>query len=163
PPMPRLSLNVLSLTVVVAQRLLAMPPPTPLVDAAASSRRPPPTTVALNVLGGRVRLPPWFKTPAACAPQPGDARAGVHDTDARGPAAGGALGLFLGTDGTGEAQAAAGVPDAAAVVSAAVRDRQVVDVHADAAVDPEDPAGVVAADGQPVRTRAVNGQVVRDA
>src|SRR5262249_47456777 len=62
-----------------------------------------------------------------------------------------------------EAQAAAGVPDAAAVVRAAVRDRQVVDGHGNAAADPEDAAGVAAADGQPVIARAVDDQIIRDA
>ena len=45
----------------------------------------------------------------------------------------------------------------------AVGDGQVVDAHRHAAADPEDPAGVVAADGQPVGARAVDPQVVRDA
>ena len=42
-------------------------------------------------------------------------------------------------------------------------DGQVVDAHRRAAADVEDPAGVVAADGQPAGARAVDPQVVRDA
>ena len=43
------------------------------------------------------------------------------------------------------------------------RHRHPGDGHGHAAADVEDPAGVVAADGQSVRARAVDGQVVRDA
>src|SRR5262249_43803383 len=52
-----------------------------------------------------------------------------------------------GHDPRAEARAAAGVPDATAVDRAAMRDREVVDGHGNAAADPEHPAGVVAADG----------------
>src|SRR5262249_50392029 len=93
----------------------------------------------------------------------GQGAALVEDAAALAPIARGAESLVLGHDHRAEARAAAGVPDAAAVVRAAVRDRQVVDVHGNAAADPEDPAGVVAADGQPLSARAVDGQIVRDA
>src|SRR5262249_56989454 len=61
-----------------------------------------------------------------------------------------------------EAWVAAGVLDAAAVVGPAVRDGQVVDGHGHAAADPEDPAGVVAADGQYTGAGAVDRQGVGD-
>src|SRR5262249_23303709 len=93
----------------------------------------------------------------------GQGAALVEDAAALGQIAWGAEGLVLGHDHLAEAQAAADVPDAAAVVRAAVRDREVVDGHGNAAADPEDPAGVVAADGQPVSAWAVDGQIVRDA
>src|SRR5262249_20243647 len=94
----------------------------------------------------------------------GQGAALVEDTAALGKNARGADGLIMGQDTLARAQAPAGMPDAAAVVvRAAVRDRQVVDVHGNAAADPKDAAGVVAADGQPVRARAVDGQIVRDA
>src|SRR5262249_38481584 len=75
----------------------------------------------------------------------------------------GAEGLVQGYDHLAEAQAAPGVPDTAAVVGPAMRDRQGVEGNGHAAADPEDPAGVVAADDQPVSARAVDGQIVRDA
>src|SRR5262249_36538223 len=61
-----------------------------------------------------------------------------------------------------EAQAAAGVPDAATVVRAAVRDHQVIDGSGHAAVDPKNPAGVAAADGQYIGAGAADRQGVRD-
>ena len=71
--------------------------------------------------------------------------------------------LVVGQDGMGEGQGA-GVQDAAALPNGPpVGDGQVVDAHRHAAADPEDPAGVVAADGQPAGARAVDPQVVRDA
>src|SRR5262249_32208217 len=92
----------------------------------------------------------------------GQGAALVEDAAALGLIAQGAEGLVLGHDHPGEAQAAAGVPDAAAVVSAAVRDRQVVHGHGNAAADPEDPAGVVAADGQYTGAGAVDRQGLGD-
>src|SRR5262249_28778094 len=62
----------------------------------------------------------------------------------------------------GEGQGAAGVPEAAAVVGSAVCDRQVVDLHADAAADPENPTGVIAADGQLVGAQALDVQALGD-
>src|SRR5262249_38446012 len=93
----------------------------------------------------------------------GQGAALVEDAAALGQIARGAESLVLGHDHLAEAQAAAGVPDAAAVVSGAVRDHQVVDGNGNAAADLEDPAGVVTADGQLVGARAVDGQIVRDA
>jgi hypothetical protein len=74
-----------------------------------------------------------------------------------------AEGLILRHDHLAQAQAAARVPDAAAIGRKAMRDRQVVDGHGNSAADLDDAAGVVAADAQPVSAWAVDGQIVRDA
>src|SRR5262245_27978455 len=91
------------------------------------------------------------------------AAAGVGDapTPAFGP--GSTDGLVVGDDSIGEAQTAAVVPDAATTVRPAAGDGQPVHGHVDAAADLEDPAGVVAADCEPVGARAVDPQVVGDA
>src|SRR5262249_7454345 len=90
----------------------------------------------------------------------GQGAALVEDAAALGDAAWSAEGLILGHDHMAEAQVTAGVPDAGAVVGPAVRDRQVVDLDGDAAGDPEDPAGVIAADGQPIGPQAVDVQAL---
>src|SRR5262249_61272237 len=92
----------------------------------------------------------------------GQGAALVEDAAALAPIARGAESLVLGHDHPAQAQAAAGVPDAAAVVRAAVRDRQVVDGHGNAAADPEDRAGVAAADGQYTGAGSVDRQGVGD-
>src|SRR5262249_43225059 len=56
----------------------------------------------------------------------------------------------------------AGVVDRAAVLGWSVGDRQAVEDGGDAAADLEDPAGVRAADGQPVGARTGDQQAVRD-
>ena len=90
----------------------------------------------------------WTKLAVADGegPRVEDAAAeGVHD-DAR---AREADGLVVRQDGMGEGQGA-GVQDAAARPNGPpVGDGQIVDAHRRAAADLEDPAGVVAADGQP--------------
>src|SRR5262249_61301348 len=66
-------------------------------------------------------------------------------------------------DSIGEGQGAS-VPDAAAPQKGVpAGDGQAVDTHRHAAVDLKDPAGVVAADGQPAGARPVDGQIVCDA
>ena len=78
---------------------------------------------------------------------------GVHDGRARAREADDQV---VGHDGVGEGQGA-GVQDAAAPPNGPpVGDGQVVDAHRHAAADLEDPAGVVAADGQPAGARAVD-------
>src|SRR5262249_27050255 len=69
----------------------------------------------------------------------------------------------VGTDGVGQGEGAV-VPDAAAPQQAvAAGDGQPVHHHRRPGGDPEDPAEVAAADGQPVRARAGDQHVVGDA
>jgi hypothetical protein len=90
----------------------------------------------------------------------------VEDAAAQGVHVGGrareADDLVVGYDGTGERQGA-GVQDAAAPQKGVPAGQgQVVDAHLRAGADLEDPAGVVAADGQAVSAGAVDAQVVCD-
>jgi hypothetical protein len=71
--------------------------------------------------------------------------------------------LIVGQHIAGESQGAADVQDAAAIGinDAAVGDRQPGDGHCHPAGDAEDPAGVVAADGQVVGARAFDIKALR--